>query len=78
MLRLIKRAADEAQQQHQTDRPRQRRREQLLGQIALVHILRDQKLEAAGELEQAAARAAALQVAFDAALVVELDEAAWR
>ena len=39
-----------------------------------MHVLRDQQIEAAGQREDAAARAARLQLVLDPALIVELHE----
>ena len=46
----------------------------LLGLVALVHVLRDEQIEAAGQREDAAARAARFELVLDPALIVELDE----
>ncbi len=69
------RAADQAEQQHQPHRPGQRGGEEALRQVALVHVLRHQQVEAAGQREDAAARLARLELVLDPALIVEIDEA---
>ncbi len=70
------RPADQAQDQKQRHTPGQRGGEQALGLVALVDVAGDQKLEASGEREDAAAGPQRLLGCAGAADVIEFDELA--
>src|SRR5262249_58902845 len=67
-------AAGKAQDDHQAGAPEERGLEQVLERAALVHVARDEEIEALRQREHLAARIPELGVGANATLISELDE----